>query len=141
VTEPTLPDRREINEGLAGTVAIAQRILVRGFCCAATIGVSDEERATPQRLGVDVELELSPDPPVRDDIDEVLNYGKVVRLLRHYCIASEYRLLETLADALASAFFSFERVGKARIRIVKLDRYPEVDRIGIEIERERKRES
>ena len=137
MTVPTLPDRPTINKGLAQTLAIAQRIHVRGFCCAATIGVSDEERAAPQRLSIDIELELSPDPPSHDDIGEVLNYGKVVRILRHYCIASEYRLLETLADAIASAVFSFDRVERSRIRVVKLDRYPDVESIGIEIERKK----
>ena len=60
-----------------------------------------------------------------------------MRILRHLCRSSEYHLLETLAEAIAGAFFVYEEVIATRIQILKPDRYPDLKGIGIEIERRR----
>ena len=122
---------------LAATRASAQRIVVVDFRCEALIGVTDEERAVPQSLAIAVELDLVPDPPKHDEESEILSYGHVVRILRRVCSQSRYKLLETLADALADEIFAFEAVLASRIRVLKLDRYEDVAGIGIEIERNR----
>ena len=137
MTDPRIPSPAETRDRLAATETTAQRIHIRNFVCAATIGVTPQERARPQRLGITLELHLVPTPPTNDEVDEVLNYGLIVRLLRYYCLASEYKLLETLCEALAAAFFSFERVLATRIRIDKIERYAEADGAGVEIERRR----
>ena len=72
-------------------------------------------------------------PPQNDDIAETVNYGAVVRILRHLCRSSEYHLLETLAEAIAGAFFVYEEVIATRIQILKPDRYPDLKGIGIEL--------
>lgn len=137
-TTRTTTDLKAIGLGLSRTKATAQRIVVQGFICKATIGVSDAERTTPQRISIDAELTLTTNPPVRDEVAETLNYGLVVRRLRDLGGESTFQLLETLADALAVSFFEFENVEHTRIRIVKLDRYEDVGGIGIELERCRK---
>ena len=122
---------------LDNTRVTAQRIVVKDFVCSAFIGVTEEERALPQRLGISVELELVAQPPVADDIDEVLSYGRVVALLRNDCARTGIRLLETLAETLAASCFAFPSVTVTRIRIEKLERYADVAGVGIEIERHR----
>jgi FolB domain-containing protein len=124
--------------GLEATEVIAQRIVVQDFVCSAFIGVTEEERAHPQRLAICVELELVARPPVADDIDEVLSYGRVVSLLRKISARPDFRLLETLAESLAAAFFSFPQVSATKLRIEKLERYADVAAVGIEIERHRR---
>ena len=122
---------------LGHTEVAAQRIVVRDFVCSAFIGVTEEERAHPQRLGISVELNLVARPPVSDNIDEVLSYGRVVALLRKSCGKTGVRLLETLAETLAASLFDFPQVTVTRIRIEKLERYADVAGVGIEIERHR----
>ena len=124
--------------GLDATEVTAQRIVVQDFVCSAFIGVTEDERAQPQRLAVCVELELVARPPVSDDIDEVLSYGRVVGLLRKISARPDFRLLETLAETLAAAFFAFPQVTATKIRIDKLERYADVAAVGIEIERHRR---
>ena len=134
---PTSP--AELEYSLSGSRPTAQRIVVRDFVCEATIGVTEAERSKPQRISLDIVLSLRVSPPLRDEVAETLNYGLVVRILRRYAGESRYSLLETLAEALAGAFLSFEEVNSTRIRILKLERYADVAGIGIEIERERAR--
>jgi FolB domain-containing protein len=137
MNEHTVPGPDDIRDALADSRIDDLRIVVKDFLCAATIGVTDTERAQRQKLGISLELVLTPSPPLRDDITEVLNYGTVVRTLRRLCQESEYRLLETLAEALAGAFFVHQQVVATRIRLVKHDRYPDLDGVGIEIARRR----
>ena len=125
--------------GLADSEVVAQRIVVRDFVCSATIGVTEEERSRPQRLGICTELALAAKPPVADDIDEVLSYGRVVALLRRTCFETSFKLLETLAEELAEACFAFPQVIATSLRIEKLERYPDVAGVGIEINRRRDR--
>ncbi|HMB75241.1 MAG TPA: dihydroneopterin aldolase [Kiloniellaceae bacterium] len=123
---------------LDATEVSAQRIVVQDFVCSAFIGVTEEERAQPQRLAICAELDLVARPPVSDDIDEVLSYGRVVGLLRKISARPDFRLLETLAETLAAAFFSFPQVTATKLRIEKLERYADVAAVGIEIERHRR---
>ena len=137
MSDHPVPGPEEIGDALSGTRAEDLRIIVERFICAATIGVTDAERAERQRLGISIELTLTPKPPQHDDISETLNYGSVVRTLRRVCQDSEYRLLETLAEALAGAFFVHQQVIATRVRIVKYERYSDLEGIGIEIARRR----
>ncbi len=137
MSDPPVPGPREMREPLTGSRVERFRIIVDQFHCEATIGVTEAERAQPQRLEVSAELILRSTPPQNDDIAETVNYGAVVRILRHLCRSSEYHLLETLAEAIAGAFFVYEEVIATRIQILKPDRYPDLKGIGIEIERRR----
>ena len=49
----------ETTTGLSGSEVVTQRIVVRHFRCAARIGVTEEERALPQQLGICLESSRS----------------------------------------------------------------------------------
>ena len=102
MTEQSMPDPSAILSALSDTTVQAQRIVLNEFVCLATIGVTEEERAKPQRITIDLMLEVDANPPKSDSVSEVLSYGLVVRELRLRCQGSCYALLETLADALAA---------------------------------------
>jgi dihydroneopterin aldolase len=117
----------------SGAVATAQRIVVRDLTLASSIGVSTEERARPQRIRVNLEVEIVPRIPVSDKIAEVVNYGPLVGRIRQACAESKARLLETLAAQVAQTCFLDERVRVVSVRIEKLDRYPDVAGVGVSI--------
>lgn len=114
-----------------------QHLLVRDLTFSCHIGLTDEERARPQRLRVNLDLTLAPKAVNNDEIDETVNYGTLVRHVRTACVESNVRLLETLADLITQACFFHDQIQTARIRIEKLDRYPDVAGVGIEVVRER----
>ncbi len=112
----------------------AQRILLSDLTLPCRIGVTEEERTERQRLRFNLQLEVRPDPPRDDKITEVVDYGRLVARIRGVCAEVEFRLLESLSERIAEACFLDERVIGARVRIEKLDRYPDVGGIGSEFE-------
>ena len=124
------------NQGNAEPVftATAQRILMSDLTLPCRIGVTEAERAERQRLRFNLRLEIRPDPPREDSITEVVDYGRLVARIRNVCAEVEVRLLESLSERIAQACFLDDRVIGARVRIEKLDRYPDVGGIGSEFE-------
>jgi dihydroneopterin aldolase len=116
------------------TAATAQRILLSDLTLPCRIGVTEDERAQRQRLRFNIQLEIRPEPPREDKITEVVDYGPLVARIRNVCAEAEFRLLESLAEQIAQACFFDQRVLTARVRIEKLDRYPDVGGIGCEFE-------
>ncbi len=124
------------NQGNAEPVftATAQRILMSDLTLPCRIGVTEAERAERQRLRFNLRLEIRPNAPREDSITEVVDYGRLVARIRNVCAEVEVRLLESLSERIAQACFLDDRVIGARVRIEKLDRYPDVGGIGSEFE-------
>ncbi|MFQ6017212.1 MAG: dihydroneopterin aldolase [Kiloniellaceae bacterium] len=112
----------------------AQRIRLTDLTLDCRIGVTEEERAKRQRLRINIELEVRPEAPRQDRISEVVDYGPLVEKVRRVCAEAEFRLLESLAGRIAAACLFDPRVTRARVRIEKLDRYPDMRGIGCELE-------
>jgi dihydroneopterin aldolase len=129
--------------GVDSPAPAAQSIVVRDLTVQSSIGVSADERARPQRIRVTLEVEVEPRAPGEDKIAEVVNYGQLVGKVRDVCIGTTTRLLETLAGEIARTCFFDVRVRAVKVRIEKLDRYPDVGGVGVALEylRESFRES
>jgi len=120
--------------GEPGYTVTAQRILMSDLTLPCRIGVTENERAERQRLRINLALDVRPEPPQEDKIAEVVHYGHLATRIRDVCAAVEVRLLESLSARIAEACFLDDRVIGAKIRIEKLDRYPDVGGIGSEFE-------
>jgi len=112
----------------------AQSLVLRDLTVQSSIGVSADERARPQRIRVTLEVEVEPRAPGEDKIAEVVNYGQLVGKVRETCISTTARLLETLAGEIAETCFFDARVRAVKVRIEKLDRYPDVGGVGVAVE-------
>jgi FolB domain-containing protein len=85
-------------------------------------GALDWERETEQPFLYDVELELP--EPAADELDRTVDYREVVGLVRELSEAQSFRLLESLAAAVADALLErFGQVERVRVRVRK----PEVE--------------
>ncbi len=111
-----------------------QRIVVRDLTLTSSIGVTRKERARPQRIRLNLEVEVELSPPRRDRIAEVVNYSELVGRVRETCIGTAAQLLESLAEQVAKACFFDPRVRTVSLRIEKLDRYADVGGIGVAFE-------
>ena len=126
---------KDAPSGGAGSPApAAQSIVVRDLTVQSSIGVSADERARPQRIRVMLEIEVEPKAPGEDKIAEVVDYGQLVGKVREVCTSTTARLLETLAGEIARACFFDARVRAVKVRIEKLDRYPDVSGVGVALE-------
>jgi 7,8-dihydroneopterin aldolase/epimerase/oxygenase len=115
-----------------------RRVFVRDLEIMASVGVYEVEMRYEQRIIVSVEL------IVRDDYDgvserlvDVLDYSVIVRDLELLVQSRHFKLIETMAEAMAAVCLTDARVMLARISVMKPDIMPSCKAVGIEIERGR----
>ena len=114
-----------------------RHVFVRDLVLPARIGIYEHEKSGPQRVRINLDLEVEDGPPAADEIDCVVSYEPLVLAARDILAAGHIALLETLAEQLAGECLSDPRVRMARIRVEKLDAFPDADSVGIEIVRTR----
>ena len=102
------------------------------------VGVTDEERATPQNVFVSVEVfrDLL-DASSNDELQSTVDYGTLVPEIAKLVEQSEHRLLERLAGEVAAHIERFPGVTGVTVEIAK-ESPPlaeEVGRVSVRIER------
>ncbi len=103
-------------------------------------GVHPHEQLNDQPFGIDVELVLGLQAAaVDDDIARTVDYSAVYRTVRQIVESTSFRLLETLAEAIAHELLVEFAVTEVGIRVrkpeVRLD--GPIDYAGVEIWRSR----
>lgn len=115
-------------------------ILIRGLRLDATLGVTDEERQTPQPIRIDLEiladLHKAGDS---DDLDDTLDYGTIVEAVSRLVRSRSPRLVENLAEEIASTITALRGVTGVTVEVTK--ELPPIveslERIGVRIRRPR----
>lgn len=101
-----------------------QTLLVQDLELRIRVGVGAEERARPQRLLVSLRVEVEPRPALRDEVEEVVDYGVIAAGVR--ALASrEVKLLETLAAEIAAIALAHPRARAVTLEIRKPDLLPD----------------
>ncbi len=114
------------------------RVFIRDLVLTCRIGVHQHERIADQRVRINLDLWVDDQGPIEDDLDRVVCYGELMTGVRHVVGAGHVNLVETLAERLAAMCLEDPRVARVRVRIEKLDVFPEAESVGVEIERYRK---
>lgn len=119
------------------------RVLIRDLVLAARIGVWKREKLADQRVRVNVELHaaradflLAPDGR-SGRRDRIIRYDTVVAGIRRLIAEGHVELCEQLAERIAALCLENRRVRLARVRVEKLDVYPDATSVGAEVERHR----
>lgn len=122
-----------------------RHVFLRDMVLPASIGVYAHERTAPQRVRVNVDLAVADEGAAtsraavgRDDLARVVDYDAVATAVRAIVAAGHVQLAETLAERIAEACLGDPRVESARIRVEKLDVFPDAASAGVEIERRRR---
>ena len=114
------------------------RVFIEGLEIQALVGVYDAERLSRQPLRFDLELALDQrNAAASDDIADALDYAKVCERLRALVEASEFRLVEALAEACCAMLLREFPAQRVRLKLAKGGVLPNVARVGVEIERQR----
>ncbi len=105
------------------TAAGTQILTLTGLRFAANLGILAHEKAAPQPIRVDAELNLGAQPlsPRDDDILHVLDYRKVRQIIIDECQAEHVNLLESLIGKLAARLLQLPGVLGVRVKIAKLE--------------------
>lgn len=133
-------DRDRIADARAGL----RHVFLRDLTLPASIGVRPQEHRAPQRIRINVDLGVtdeaaaSEDGIGRDELARVVDYSAVAKKVRRIVAAGHVRLVETLAERIAAACLNDPRVQLVRVRIEKLDIFPDAAAAGVEVERRRR---
>ena len=128
---------------IADTALGLRHVFLRDMVLQASIGVHPPEHETRQRVRINVDLgvlddsgrALSRGGVGRDELTRVVDYERIANAVRQIVAAGHVRLVETLAERIAEACLLDPRVSLARIRVEKLDVFPDSVSAGVEIER------
>jgi dihydroneopterin aldolase len=115
-----------------------RHVFIRDLVLSGSIGVYPHEKSATQRVRVNVELGIpeGADATVgRDELARVVNYERVAQAVRRIVGAGHVMLVETLAERIAEACLVDTRVQLVRVRVEKLDVFPDAGSAGVEIER------
>jgi len=113
-----------------------RHMFVRDLVMDAPIGVRAHEMGRHQRIRLNLDLGVL-DTESTDRLESVVCYDDLIAAVRVVVGAEHVQLVETLAERIAEACFRDRRVITARVRIEKLDVYPDAESVGVEIERRR----
>ncbi len=112
-------------------------IFIRNLILAARIGVHAHEKTRPPRLRIGVEIRMKGEAPGHDEIAAVFNYEAIVEGIKRIASGGHINLVETFADRVASLCLADRRVEGVRVSVEKLDVYPEMESVGVIVERRR----
>lgn len=117
----------------AGTAI--RHVFVRDLVMSCSIGVHGFEKDGPQRVRINLDLAVREGSEIGDDIANVVCYEGIVSGIRALVGEGHVNLVETLAERIAAMCLEDVRVRVARVRVEKLDVFPDATSVGVEIER------
>jgi dihydroneopterin aldolase len=117
------------------------RISLTGIRCETRLGASEEERAMPQLVEVDVEVEADLEAAsVSDELADTVDYGPIVEGVARTVEAGDHALLEALAGSVArEALAGSPRIAAVVVRVRKLAVPLDVDMDHVQVEIRRSR--
>lgn len=113
-----------------------RHVFVRDLVLPCSIGVHRHEEDSPQRVRVNLDLAVRDNMgDLQDDLGNVVCYEAISDGVRDIVARGHVRLVETLAESIAEMCLNDPRVRSVRIRVEKLDVFPDASSVGVEIER------
>ncbi len=115
-----------------------RHVFLRDMVLAARIGVHAHEHGIAQRVRVNLDLAVDdPGGIGPDELARVVDYQRLAGAVRSIVAAGHVRLVETLAERIATACLDDRRVKKVRVTVEKLDVFDDAASAGVAVERVR----
>ena len=123
---------------MTNTLHSGDRIFLRGLTCECIIGFIDWERRVKQTVVLDIELPVDcARAAASDEVADTLDYKKVAKRVLSFVEASEFKLVETLAQRLALTILEEFALAWVRISVNKPGAIRGSRDVGVTIERVR----
>ena len=115
-----------------------RHIFIRDLILPCNIGIHRHEKDAPQRVRINLDLLVREgETPINDAIGNVVCYEDIATGARAIVGTGHINLVETLAERLAAFCLQDSRVIMVRVRVEKLDVFPDAASVGVEIVRAR----
>lgn len=114
----------------------SRHILIRDLILPCEIGVFPHEHGKKQRVRINATLALGDGGhAIEDKLPATVSYGDIIDQVKAMADRGRINLVETLAERVAGLCLADRRVHSVRVRVEKLDVYPDGTIVGVEIER------
>ena len=115
-----------------------KKILIKELILDLKLGYYDFEKEKSQKVKFNLEVDYEDKKPTSDDdIKSIVNYAKVVKLIKKLVKKKHYNFLETLAEDVFDELFKDKRIDKISLQIEKLEIMRDCSSVGIQISKKR----
>ena len=115
-----------------------KKVLIKELNLNLKLGYYDFEKEKPQKVKFSLEIDYKDKKPSNDkDLKSIVNYSKVVRLIKKLVKNKHYNFLETLAEDVFDELFKDKRIEKINLKIEKLEIMKDCSSVGIQISKKR----
>ena len=115
-----------------------KKILINELVLNLKLGYYDFEKEKPQKVKFTLEVNYEDKKPSNDkDLKSIVNYDKIVKLIKKLVKNKHYNFLETLAEDVFDELFKDKRIGKIMLKIEKMEILKECSSVGIQITKKR----
>ena len=115
-----------------------KKVLIKELILNLKLGYYEFEKEKPQRVKFSLEIDYKDKKPSNDkDLKSIVNYSKVVKVIRKLVNNKHYNFLETLAEDVFDELFKDKRIEKINLKIEKLEIMKDCSSVGIQISKKR----
>ena len=115
-----------------------KKILIKELILDLKLGYYDFEKEKTQKVKFSLEIDYKDKKPSNDkDLKSIVNYSKIVKLIKKLVKNKHYNFLETLAEDVFDELFKDKRIDKISLRIEKLEIIKDCTSVGIQISKKR----
>ena len=111
-----------------------KKVLINELILDLKLGYYDFEKINAQKVKFSLEIDYQDKKPSNDkDIKSIVNYSKIVRIIKKLVKNKHYNFLETLAEDVFDMLFKDKRIGKIMLKIEKMEILKGCSSVGIQI--------
>ena len=115
-----------------------KKVLIKELILNLKLGYYEFEKEKPQRVKFSLEIDYKDKKPSNDkDLKSIVNYSKVVKVIKKLVNNKHYNFLETLAEDVFDELFKDKRNDKINLKIEKLEIMKDCSSVGIQISKKR----
>ena len=115
-----------------------KKVLIKDLILDLKLGYYDFEKEKSQKVKFTLEVNYEDKKPSNDkDLKSIVNYSKIVRLIKKLVKNKHYNFLETLAEDVFDELFKDRRIDKITLQIEKLEIMKDCSSVGIQISKKR----
>ena len=115
-----------------------KKVLIKDLILDLKLGYYDFEKEKSQKVKFTLEVNYEDKKPSNDkDLKSIVNYSKIVRLIKKLVKNKHYNFLETLAEDVFDELFGDKRIDKITLQIEKLEIMKDCLSVGIQISKKR----
>ena len=115
-----------------------KKVIINDLLLNFVICYYSEEKVKKQNVKFNIELEYTNKKGHSDkDIKSIVDYGKIIKVIKNLTKNKHYNFLESLADDIFDELFKDKRINKIKMKVEKLDAIRETVSVGIEITKKR----